>query len=50
MIVPFKVSMDQVFLGDHLFCFGFLLLSGICIFNDDVSDQISQGQLLMFVF
>ena len=38
MIVPFRVGLDQVFLGGHLFCFGCLLLFAICIFNDDVSD------------
>ena len=50
MVIPFRVGLDQVCLGDHLFCFGCLLLFTVCIFNDDVSDQISQGQLLLFVF
>ena len=50
MIVPFKVGLDQVYLGGHLFCFGCLLLFAICIFNDDMSDKISQRQLLLFMF
>ena len=41
IIVPFRVGMDQVFLGGHLFCFDCLLLFAICIFNDDVSDHIN---------
>ena len=41
LIAPFRVGLDQVFLGGHLFSFGFLLLFVVCIFNDDVSDQIS---------
>ena len=50
MFVPFCVSLDQVCLGGHLFCFGYLLFLAVCIFYDDVSDQTSQGQLLLFVF
>ena len=38
MILPFRVGVDQVCLGGHLFCFGCLLLSTICIFIDDVSN------------
>ena len=49
MIVPLRVGLDQVSLDGHLFCFGSLLLFTVCIFNDDVSDLISQGQLLLFV-
>ena len=50
MIIPFWVGLDQICFGGHLFCFGCLLLFAVCIFYDDVSDQISQGQLLLFVF
>ena len=50
MFIPFCVSLDQVCLGCHLFRFGCLLLFVNCIFYDDVSNQISQGQLLLFVF
>ena len=50
LIVHFRVGLDQVCLGGHLFCFGCLLLFVICIFNDDVSDHISQAQLLLLVF
>ena len=50
MIVPFWVGLDQVCLSVDLFYFCCLLLFAVCIFNDVVSDQISQGQLLMFVF
>ena len=57
MIVPFMVGLDQVcfgghlfYFGGHLFYFGCLMLFVICIFNDYVSDKISQGQLLLFVF
>ena len=50
MIVPFSIGLDQVCLGGHFFCFGCLLLFAICIFNDDVNDQISKGQLLLLVF
>ena len=50
MIIPFKVGLDKVFLGSHVFCFSCLFLFAICIFNDDVSDHINQGQLLLFVF
>ena len=50
MIVPFRVGLDQVCFCGHLFCFGSLFLFVVCIFNDDMSDQISQGQLLLFVF
>ena len=39
MSVPFRVGLDQACLGGHLFCFGFLLLFVICVFNDDVSDR-----------
>ena len=50
MIVLFRVGLDQVCLGSRLFSFGCPFLFAVCIFNDDVSDQISQGQLLLFVF
>ena len=50
MFLPFCVSLDQVFLGCHMFGFDCLLLFAVCIFYDDVSDQISQGQLLLFIF
>ena len=50
MIVPFRVGLDQVFLSGNLFCFGCLLLFVVCNFNDDVSDQINHGKLLLFVF
>ena len=42
MIVPFMVGLNQVCFGGHLFYFGCLMLFVICIFNDDVSDKISQ--------
>ena len=38
MFVPFWASLDQVFLGGHLFCLGLLLFFAICILYDDVSD------------
>ena len=41
MIVPFRVGLDQVFLGGHLFFFGCLFLFKICIFNDDVCFTLS---------
>ena len=50
MIVLFRVGLHQVCLGGHLFFFGCLLLFSVCIFNDDVSDHINQGQLLLFAF
>ena len=50
MVVPFRVGLDQVCLSGRLFCFGCLLLFVVCIFYDDVSDQIDQGQLFLFVF
>ena len=50
MFVHFLVSLDQVCLGGYLFCFGCFLLFVVCIFYDDVSNQISQGQMLLFVF
>ena len=36
MFVPFWVSLDQVFLGGHLFCFGCLLFFAVCFLYDDV--------------
>ena len=50
MIVHFRVGLDKVCLGGHLFCFGCLLFFAVCIINDDVSNQIDQGQLLLFMF
>ena len=50
MFIPFYVGLDQVCLGCHLFRIGCLLFFAVCIFYDDVSDQISQGQLLLFIF
>ena len=50
MFVPFCVGLDQVCLSCHMFHFACLLLFAICIFYNDVSDQISSGQLLLFVF
>ena len=50
MFVPFWVGLDQVCLGGHLFCFGCLFLFAVCIFYDDVSDQIGKGQLFLFMF
>ena len=50
MFVPFLVGLDQVCLGGHMFFFGCFFIFAVCIFYDNVSNQISQGQLLMFVF
>ena len=50
MIVHFRVGLDQVCLGDHFLCFDCLLLFAICIFNNDMSYQISQGHLLLLLF
>ena len=50
MLVPFWVRLDQVFLDGHLFYHGCLLLFAVCIFYDDVSNQIGQGKLFMFMF
>ena len=41
MFVLFCVGLDQVCLGCHLFRFGCLLFFVVCIFYDDVSDQIN---------
>ena len=50
MVVPFRVGLHHICLRVQFLCFSCLLLFAICVFNDDMSDQVEQKQLLLLVF